>query len=42
MRAAILLAVVAALVVLVFALGWADDKAPPGSTGRGTVTEQPR
>jgi hypothetical protein len=39
-RAAIIALVVAiaALLALVFIAGWADDKAPPGSQGRGTVT----
>jgi hypothetical protein len=29
---------VAAVVILVFVTGWADDKAQPGSTGRVKVT----
>jgi hypothetical protein len=31
---------VAAIVILVFAAGWADDEAQPRSTGRVTVTQQ--
>ncbi|HEV7752234.1 MAG TPA: hypothetical protein VGO71_11880 [Baekduia sp.] len=31
----ILGAAVAAIVVVMFATGWADDKAPPGSGSRG-------
>jgi hypothetical protein len=36
-RAGIIIIAVAfaALVILVFVTGWADDKAQPGSTGRG-------
>jgi hypothetical protein len=36
----ILLAVllVVAIVIVVFASGWADDRAKPGSTGRAPVT----
>jgi hypothetical protein len=34
----ILAAVVAVLVVIVFATGWADDDAPPGSRGRAPVS----
>jgi hypothetical protein len=30
---------VAAVVILVFAAGWANDRARPGSTGRGQVTQ---
>ena len=37
-RILILLALVAAIVVLMFATGWADDHAPPGSKGRVPVT----
>jgi hypothetical protein len=29
---------VAAIVVVVFATGWADDRAKPGSTGRAPVS----
>jgi hypothetical protein len=32
------LLVVAAIVVLVFVTGWADDRAPAGSKGRVPVT----
>jgi hypothetical protein len=40
-RAAIIALVVAitALLAIVFIAGWADDKAPPESQGRGTVTQ---
>jgi hypothetical protein len=40
-RAAIIAFVVAiaALLAIVFIAGWANDKAPPGSQGRGTVTQ---
>jgi hypothetical protein len=31
----ILLAAIAAIVLVMFLTGWADDKAPPGSGGRG-------
>jgi hypothetical protein len=36
----ILLAVVlvVAILIVVFATGWADDRAKPGSTGRATVS----
>jgi hypothetical protein len=38
-RTLLALAIVAALVVVVvFVSGWADDKAPPGSRGRGQVS----
>jgi hypothetical protein len=37
----VLLAVVAAIIVLVLATGWADDKAPRGSQGRVPVTANP-
>jgi hypothetical protein len=41
--APILLAValVAAILIVVFASGWADDKARPGSTGRAPVSRTP-
>jgi hypothetical protein len=32
--------VVVVLVVLIFATGWSDDRAMPGTSGRGTVTRQ--
>jgi hypothetical protein len=38
MRLVIALVVVLAVVVAVFALGWADDRAAPGTRGRGTVS----
>jgi hypothetical protein len=31
----VVVAAVAAIAVVMFATGWADDKAPPGSGGRG-------
>jgi hypothetical protein len=31
----ILLAAIAAIILGMFVTGWADDKAPPGSGGRG-------
>jgi hypothetical protein len=34
-RILIFLALVAVIVVVMLATGWADDKAPPGSQGRG-------
>jgi hypothetical protein len=37
-RFIIFLGAVAAVVILMFATGWADDKAPPGSQGRVPVT----
>jgi hypothetical protein len=33
--AALMVIAVIAVVVVMFATGWADDKAPPGSGGRG-------
>lgn len=40
----ILLAVllVVAILIVVFATGWADDKAKPGSTGRAPVSSTAR
>ena len=38
MRILIFLAVVAAILVVVFATGWADDKARPGTQGRTPVS----
>ena len=37
-RTLLAIAIVAALVVVAFLSGWADDKAPPGSRGRGQVS----
>lgn len=37
-RIIIVVVAVAAIVILVFVTGWADDKARPGSTGRVPVT----
>jgi hypothetical protein len=34
----VLLLAVAAILIVVFAAGWADDRATPGSRGRGQVT----
>jgi hypothetical protein len=36
-RIVIAVLIVAAIVVLLFATGWADDRAPPGTRGRATV-----
>ena len=38
MRLVIVIAVILAVVVAVFALGWADDRAAPGTGGRVTVS----
>ena len=38
MRILITLAIVAAILVVVFATGWADDKARPGTSGRAPVS----
>jgi hypothetical protein len=37
-RILIVLAVIAAILVVVFATGWADDKARPGTQGRTPVS----
>jgi hypothetical protein len=37
-RIVIIAVVVTAMVVAVFVTGWADDRAEPGSRGRGQVT----
>jgi hypothetical protein len=37
-RVIVALVVVATVVILIFVTGWADDRARPGSTGRGQVT----
>jgi hypothetical protein len=37
-RIIVALVVVAIVVILIFVTGWADDRARPGSTGRGKVT----
>ena len=37
-RIMLVVLLVAAIVIVVFAAGWADDKARPGSTGRAPVT----
>jgi hypothetical protein len=37
-RIILILAAIAVVVALIFVTGWADDKAQPGSTGRGQVT----
>ena len=38
MRLLIVAAVIAAVLILLFVSGWANDRAKPGSTGRGQVT----
>jgi hypothetical protein len=38
-RFMVFLAAVAAVVIIMFATGSADDKAPPGSQGRGPVVD---
>jgi hypothetical protein len=38
-RIIVFVVAVAAIVALVFASGWANDKAKPGSTGRVKVTQ---
>ena len=37
-RTLLAIAIVAALIVVLFVSGWADDKASPGSQGRGQVS----
>jgi hypothetical protein len=37
-RILVVLAIIAVLVVIALATGWADDKAPPDSRGRVPVT----
>jgi hypothetical protein len=37
-RIVILVVTVAAIVILILATGWADDKAQPGTGGRAPVT----
>jgi hypothetical protein len=39
-RAILAVLVVAAVIVIAVASGWLDDKAKPGTSGRGTVTTQ--
>jgi hypothetical protein len=41
-RVAAFVALVAVVVILVFVTGWANDKAKPGSQGRGQVTTTSR
>ena len=36
-RLLLVLAIIAAIVVLLFVTGWADDRAQPGSSGRVQV-----
>jgi hypothetical protein len=36
-RIIVVVVAVAAILILVFVTGWANDKARPGSTGRGQV-----
>ena len=38
-RIIIFVVAVAAVVIVMFVTGWADDKAPPGSKGRAPVTD---
>ena len=38
-RVVIFVVAVAAIVIVMFVTGWADDKAPPGSGGRVPVPE---
>jgi hypothetical protein len=38
-RIIIFVVAVAAVVIVMFVTGWADDKAPPGSGGRVPVTD---
>jgi hypothetical protein len=37
-QAILVVALVAAILIAVFASGWADDRAKPGSTGRAPVS----
>jgi hypothetical protein len=37
----LVLLLVAAILIVVFAAGWEDDKARPGSTGRAPVSTSP-
>jgi hypothetical protein len=37
-RILLVVVLVAAIVIVVFAAGWADDRAKPGSTGRAPVS----
>ena len=37
-RILLVVALVAAVLIVAFASGWADDKAKPGSTGRAPVS----
>ena len=38
MRILLAVLLVVAFLIVVFATGWADDRAKPGSTGRATVS----
>jgi hypothetical protein len=37
-RLVIVVLIVAAVIIVAFAAGWTDDKAKPGTSGRGRVT----
>lgn len=39
-RAILAVVLVAAVIIIAAAAGWFDDKAKPGTSGRGTVTKQ--
>ena len=41
-RILLVVLVVAAILIVVFATGWADDRAKPGSTGRAPVSSTAR
>jgi hypothetical protein len=41
LRILVTLIAVAVVLVVIFAAGWADDKAQPGSSGRATVRTSP-
>ena len=41
-RVLLVVLLVAAVLVVVFATGWADDRAKPGSTGRAPVSSTAR
>jgi hypothetical protein len=38
LRILVVLVIVAAILIVVFAAGWADDRAKPGSAGRAPVS----
>ena len=39
-RAILAVVLIAAVIVIAAAAGWFDDRAKPGTSGRGTVTTQ--